>query len=149
MDQAVNLIDLINEENNSLNQVDAKELEEDNVSELQMHKILYLLFGEFCKKFNKTLFKNSNFEAWKLGPVEVDFRYGFQNNKLKEISKFNVFLNDEEISFLKLLIQKFLHFSVWSLVEITHSLDAWIHNYSDVNGGLRNKISEKDIQENF
>ena len=105
-------VNLIDEEIDGLNQVDAKELEEDNVSELQMHKILYLLFGEFYKKFNKTLFKNSNFEAWKLGPVEVDFRWGFKNKKLKEISKFNVFLNDEEISFLKLLIQKFLHFSV-------------------------------------
>ena len=149
MNQAVNLIDLINEENNNLNQVNIKELEEDNVSELQMHKILYLLFGEFYKKFNKTLFKNSNFKAWKLGPVEVDFRWGFKNKKLNEITKFNVFLNDEEMNFLKSLIQKFLHFSVWSLVEITHSSDAWIHNYSDVNGGLRNKISEKDIQENF
>ena len=149
MNQVVNLIDLINEENNSLNQVDTKELEEDNVSELQMHKILYLLFGEFYKKFNKSLFNNSNFEAWKLGPVEVDFRWAFKNKKIKEITKFNVFLNEEEIYFLKSLIQKFLHFSVWSLVEITHSSDAWIHNYSDVDGTSRNKISEKDIQENF
>ena len=149
MNQAINLIDLINEENNSLNQADTEELEEDNVSELQMHKILYLLFGEFYKKFNKSLFNNSNFEAWKLGPVEVDFRWAFKNKKIKEITKFNVFLNEEEIYFLKSLIQKFLHFSVWSLVEITHSSDAWIHNYSDVDSTSRNKISEKDIQENF
>ena len=149
MNQVVNLIDLINEENNSLNQVDTEELEEDNVSELQMHKILYLLFGEFYKKFNKNLFNNSNFEAWKLGPVEVDFRWAFKNKKIKEITKFNLFLNEEEICFLKLLIQKFLHFSVWSLVKITHSSDAWIHNYSDVDNASRNKISEKDIWENF
>ena len=83
MDQAVNLIDLINEENNSLNQASTNQFEENKISELQMHKILYLLFGEFYKKFNKTSFKNSNFEAWKLGPVEVDFRYGFQKQKIK------------------------------------------------------------------
>ena len=148
MVQAVNLIDLINEENNSLNQVDTKELEEDNVSELQMHKILYLLFGEFYKKFNKTLFKNSNFEAWKLRPAEIDFRKGFKDNKINQIKKFNIFLNYKEIIFLKELIKKLLRHSAWYLVDITYTSNAWIDNY-DGKEDSRNKISEKDIKEKF
>ena len=148
MNQAVNLIDLINEENNNLNQVNTNQFEENKVSELQMHKILYLLFGEFYLEFNKNLFDQPNFEAWKLGPVEIDFRKGFKENKIENIKKFNLFLNYKEILFLKELIKKLLRHSAWYLVDITHTSNAWIDNY-DGKEESRNKISEKDIKEKF
>ena len=44
---SINLIDFIYQENNNLNQAITIEFEENNVSELHMHKILYLLFGLF------------------------------------------------------------------------------------------------------
>ena len=148
MNQAVNLIDLINEENNNLNQATTNQFEENTISELQMHKILYLLFGEFYLEFNKNLFDQPNFEAWKLGPVEIDFRKGFKENKIENIKKFNLFLNYKEILFLKELIKKLLRHSAWYLVDITHTSNAWIDNY-DGKEGSRNKISEKDIKEKF
>ena len=148
MDQAVNLIDLINEENNSLNQASTNQFEENKISELQMHKILYLLFGEFYLEFNKNLFDQPNFEAWKLGPVEIDFRKGFKENKINQIKKFNIFLNYKEIMFLKGLIKKLLRHSAWYLVDITHTSNAWIDNY-DGKEDSRNKISEKDIKDKF
>ena len=148
MNQAVNLIDLINEENNNLNQVNTNQFEENKVSELQMHKILYLLFGKFYLEFNKNLFDQPNFEAWKLGPVEIDFRKGFKENKIENIKKFNLFLNYKEILFLKELIKKLLRHSAWYLVDITHTSNAWIDNY-DGKEESRNKISEKDIKEKF
>ena len=148
MNQAVNLIDLINEENNNLNQATTNQFEENTISELQMHKILYLLFGEFYLEFNKNLFEQPNFEAWKLGPVEIDFRKGFKENKINQIKKFNIFLNYKEIMFLKGLIKKLLRHSAWYLVDITHTSNAWIDNY-DGKEDSRNKISEKDIKEKF
>ena len=148
MNQAVNLIDLINEENNNLNQASTNQFEENRISELQMHKILYLLFGEFYLEFNKNLFEQPNFEAWKLGPVEIDFRIGFKDNKVNEIKKFNIFLNYKEIMFLKELIKKLLRHSAWYLVDITHTSNAWLDNY-DGKKDSRNKISEKDIKEKF
>ena len=148
MNQAVNLIDLINEENNNLNQATTNQFEENTISELQMHKILYLLFGEFYLEFNKNLFEQPNFEAWKLGPVEIDFRKGFKENKINQIKKFNIFLNYKEIIFLKELVKKLLRHSAWYLVDITHTSNAWIDNY-DGKEDSRNKISEKDIKEKF
>ena len=148
MNQAVNLIDLINEENNNLNQATTNQFEENTISELQMHKILYLLFGEFYLEFNKNLFEQPNFEAWKFGPVEIDFRKGFKENKINQIKKFNIFLNYKEITFLKQLVKKLLRHSAWYLVDITHTSNAWIDNY-DGKEDSRNKISEKDIKEKF
>ena len=148
MNQAVNLIDLINEENNNLNQATTNQFEENTISELQMHKILYLLFGEFYLEFNKNLFDQPNFEAWKLGPVEIDFRKGFKDNKINQIKKFNIFLNYKEIIFLKELIKKLLRHSAWYLVDITQTSNAWLDNY-DGKEDSRNKISEKDIKEKF
>lgn len=61
--------------------------EESNVSELHIHKILFILYGAFYKEFNKELF-NQNFQAWKYGPVEIDYRKAFKetNKKDKKIS---------------------------------------------------------------
>lgn len=72
MVKAINLISLINEENDNLNQIEPGELfEQNSVSELQMHKILYILFGLFYKNlirifFLKLILKLENKVLWKL-----------------------------------------------------------------------------------
>lgn len=50
----INLIDFINDVNSELskNTQDLDFNEENNVSELHIHKILFILYGAFYKKFN-------------------------------------------------------------------------------------------------
>ena len=145
---SINLIDFIYQENNNLNQTVAAEFEENNVSELHMHKILYLLFGLFYRKFKRDLFADANFEAWKYGPVEVDFRIAFKNKALKGLTKFNLVLTKAEIVFLTKLTKKFLCYSPWLLVDITHTSDPWSNNYNDQMIS-RNKITVEEIHKNF
>ena len=59
----INIIHVIQKLNQSLYQAVANEKEEDIVSELQMHKILYIIYGGFYAKFAKELFANAQFEA--------------------------------------------------------------------------------------
>ena len=144
----INLIDFIYQENNNLNQTVTAEFEENNVSELHMHKILYLLFGLFYRKFKRDLFAGANFEAWKYGPVEVDFRIAFKNKTLKGLTKFNLVLTKAEIVFLTKLTKKFLCYSPWLLVDIAHASDPWSNSYDDQKIN-RNKITVEEIHKNF
>lgn len=145
--EKVNLLELIHSENDKINHFQTtKEWEENAVSELHMHKMLYILFGLFYKKFAKDLFEKPNFEAWESGPVEIDFRTALKTQTLKQIDKFNIYLRHSELEFLTKLINKFLHFSPWTLVDIVHTSDAWANNYKPDG---RNKISVEDIRESF
>lgn len=149
----LNVIDFIinvNDENFSVDKEDKKE--DNKISELQIHKILYIVYGNFYAKFEKELFKDAHFEAWKYGPVEVDFRRYFNPNikiseslKLKIHGKFDVELKIEEKDFLFKIIEKTLRFSPWSLVNFTHNTDPWLNNF-DKDEMI---IPNKEIQEWF
>lgn len=158
MIKKINLINFIKEVNQELNEKtnEIDHYEENEVSELHIHKILFILYGAFHKEFNKELF-NPNFQAWKYGPVEIDFRKYFTNRKLNNINqndedlynKFNYVLNNnQEKNFLKKVTTNLLKFSPWSLVEYTHSLDAWINNYCE-NTSKPNAIKKQDIFKSF
>ena len=150
-------INEINEENQqqyqcSSYQPDIKQdfnnqIEQNPVSELQMHKILFLTFCEFYQKFSKNLFTNPNFVAWKFGPVELDYRQLSQNpsSERNQLNKFNIKIDQEEYQYLKDLIQKMLSHSVWHLVAISHSSPAWYNNYYTLN----RQISLNDLQTNY
>lgn len=146
MKRVINLIDFINKINDSLFE-DSKVKEENNVSELHAHKILFIIYGSFYEKFNKELFE-PNFRAWKYGPVELDYReYKKKDCKKDVIKKFDFILESEEEEFLKKIITRLLKFSPWSLVEYTHSLSAWKKNHKDDDS--ENIISKDDIFQSF
>ncbi len=149
MVEKVNLISFIEKNNSNLNRSTKEfELEENNVSELHIHKILFIVYGAFYIKFNRELFE-PNFQAWKYGPVEIDYRNYVKNNDQSSLKKFNIVLNDnKEKLYLSNLIIKLLKFSPWSLVDYTHSLDAWINNYDNEENKL-NSISKEDIFKSF
>lgn len=89
-----------------------------------------------------------NFQTWKYGPVEIDFRKDFKEQN-KTYSKFDIVLSIEaEKIYLNKLITKLLKFSAWSLVEYIHTLDAWINNYDSQENKL-NPIPKEDIIETF
>lgn len=127
----INIIDFIIDINKNLF-ADTKE--DNEISELSIHKILYIIYGNFYSKFQWVLF-NANFEAWRYGPVEINFRKYFNkknkisyDDKLKIHENFNVNLNNEEKDFLFEIIERLLHFSPWTLVHYTHSTDPWLNN---------------------
>ena len=145
-----NLITLIEEVNSDLSQNVTTYLEDNNVSELYMHKILYILYGNFYTKYKKELFFNADFRAWKYGPVELDYRSFYRDckkdNKIVVPSKFNINLNSDELKFVKKEINHLLQFSPWSLVDFTHTTEAWIDYYKEEEN---NKIPISAIQESF
>lgn len=121
--------------------------EENELSELFMHKILFFIYGGFYKNFEKELFK-PNFEAWKYGPVEKDYRKQ-RKSKKPNYEKFDLDslkLNEEEKKYLYRTISNLLKNSPWNLVSISHDTKAWKKNY---NSSKRNKILKEDIFESF
>lgn len=150
MDKKINLIDFIKEINSKLSKYTKEQdlNEENNVSELHIHKILFIIYGAFYTKFKKELFK-PNFQAWKYGPVEIDYRRYIKNHEPFDFDKFDVSLKEnKEKMYLSNLITKLLKFSPWSLVEYTHSLDAWIDNY-DCEDKELNLIPKEEIFKSF
>lgn len=113
--------------------------EENKVSELQVHKILYILYGNFYSKFSKELF-DAKFQAWQYGPVELDYRK--KNNH-----KFNLSLEEEEYAFVAKTVKNLLRFSPWALVYFTHNTDPWKKNYEKGKNNI--SISNVDIQKWF
>ena len=117
----INVLDFINQVNTELFMViNDNQKEENPISEFELliHKILYMIYGNFYARFEKELFQRANFEAWKYGPVEIDFRRYFDKNKnlsgqekIKIFSKFNVKLTEEEKDFLFKIVKKTLRFS--------------------------------------
>lgn len=73
----------------------------------------------FIKILKKELF-NANFEAWKYGPIEIDFRQMKKDPKIK-FEKFNIFLSKEESKYLfELTCDLLTKTSPWMLVDISY-----------------------------
>lgn len=132
------IVQYINEVNKELCK-DTNEINE--VTELQMHKMLFLIYGRFYNQYNIELWQ-PNFEAWKYGPVEINYRHN--NQELVKAIDINQ-LKDGEKDQLKKMIIKLLKFSVWGLVDYTHTLDSWKNHYEKED----NVISAKEIQDEF
>lgn len=129
----INLIDLIALSNTK-----------NDLSELKYHKMLFLIYKELKKQLNKEIF-DCNFEAWKYGPVEIDFRKYWKNNCLQCYNKFNLSkLNQEEYKILLDVIYKFNFLNTSSLIELTHNDKIWKQNFISING--RNKINKTKIK---
>lgn len=110
------------------------------VTELQMHKMLFLIYGRFYNQYNIELWQ-PNFEAWKYGPVETNYRRHKILNKPIDINQLSIDQKDK----LKKMIIKLLWFSVWELVDYTHTLDSWKNHYEKKD----KVISAKEIQDEF
>lgn len=121
---------------------------ENPVTELHMHKILFFLYGSFWKKFYKELF-NANFEAWKYGPVEINYRNNKDSNKnLNILFPLNVSkLSKDEKEYLDNTIRKLLKVSAIRLMEASHLTNVWKNAY-DANK-KRIRISNDDIKTDF
>lgn len=110
-------------------------------------KILFHVYGAFYKHFKKELF-NANFEAWKYGPVEINYRNILKSGS-EDFSLFDIKfkLTNKQNEYLDNVIDLLLKKSAWELVELSHLIPAWENNF-DINKE-HCKIPNKDIQESF
>ncbi|MDE5545245.1 MAG: SocA family protein [Malacoplasma sp.] len=134
MTKKINLIEFIENQNKTIftSAFSGEELEyeKNELSELFIHKMLYFAYGYFYAEFNKELFADANFQAWKYGPVEIDVREKFKNNKkISGIKKFNIEINEKEEKFLKRIIKNLLNFSTWKIVDLSHFTAPWKNNF--------------------
>lgn len=133
----MDIVQYINEVNAEL----CKNTNEINkVTELQMHKMLFLIYGRFYNQYNIELWQ-PNFEAWKYGPVETNYRRNLELVKPIDIDQLSIDQKNE----LKKMIINLLGFSVWELVDYTHTLDSWKNHYEKKD----KVIPVKEIQDEF
>ncbi len=110
------------------------------ITELHMHKILYFLFGYFWKEYKKELF-SPDFEAWKYGPIEINYR----NNELEKFDDLS--LDKNELKFIDGIIFGLLKYDVWSLVDESHKTSPWINNFDENVEHI--KIDKEEIKKYF
>lgn len=116
---------------------------EHTISELEMHKLLYFQFGFFYRRFKKELYKYANFQAWKYGSVEMDYRH----NNLLKFSK--ILLSEEEKNFLKQITTTILNLSIDNLIYTSHQTDPWIENFVGDLSAKWKPINKKQICQYF
>ncbi len=109
------------------------------ISNLSLQKILYFLQYASLVKFDKTINRDIEFEAWRYGPVvtEVYYHYringgcpviprksGFNETKHNEIKRSFEIFNQH--------MKDWLSFNTWSLVDISHKPGtAWAEYYKE------------------
>ena len=136
----INLISLINQENNF----------NDTLTQTFFHKIIFMVYGLLWNKY-KTNFFDPKFEAWKLGPVEMDLRSTFnKNEKNIELKKFDFLINEDQEKFIKLIINKLLKKSLNELIQITHKNPLWLQKqfHNDLIS-KKNKMENSEILNSF
>ena len=127
------------------------------VTELQMHKILFFLYGRFYSQYNIELwqpnfeawkygpveinYRRNSLEAWKCGPIETNYRHDSWLDKPIDINQ----LSPDQKNELHRMTVKLLRTSVWQLVDCSHTLNSWINNQDKDNS----KISKEEIQQDF
>ncbi len=110
-------------------------------SELKMHKMLYFIYGLYYKKYGKELF-DAKFQAWRYGPVEVNYRY-----KSNKGIGFEISFNENESEYISSILEKFMLLDTWTLVEMTHETTPWKLAYDT--GKRFAEISNNSIKEYF
>lgn len=135
---------------------------EEKCTSLRLHKLLYLVYSKYLKKFNMSLFEDK-FYAWKLGPVNKSVYNHFKkdDNTNEIISdditsllfsdnlddsymKVSLFSNDDNLaSFIFNVVNEYKNIKTSDLVEILHSNDsAWCYVWNNNN---ENKEIEDEI----
>ena len=106
------------------------------ISNLKLQKLLYFLWVEFYKKYQRSLFSDSMY-AWQFGPVVPDVYYEYCTYGGRPINlKCETEIEEEDKKDLERIIDEYRLIPVNELVNRTHQQDtAW---YSVYDGGKGN-----------
>lgn len=99
----------------------AKAKDINDLTNLKLQKMLYLLYEDYAIKKKEALFNNPIL-AWRHGPVVREVYDKYKGNGSKVIDKFNeVETVDNNLEMMiDEIIEKYGKKSAWELVEITH-----------------------------
>lgn len=129
----------------------ASGVDENDLTNLKLQKLLYYAQGLYLAKKDTKLFKES-IEAWDLGPVVRDVYVKFKSCGAFPINTFDVDYESKALEaslkdFLKDVWEKYAIFSAGYLVKDTHKAGSpWTKHYSKE---TKKEIPVSDIQSYF
>lgn len=109
------------------------------ISNLKLQKMLFFLWVEYYKKNTQQLFEE-NFYAWQFGPVIPEVYYEFCCYAGSPITKEFDDLQEENLSAINEIVDKYINFSAGELVKRTHTQDSSWYKVYDNGNGARKKI---------
>lgn len=138
-----------------------KKLANYSLTPLKLQKILYYVSTEYFKKYGKRLF-SEDFQKWQYGPVVKDVYHEFKSSSLHHIAKpkakleisetgsisrkefdINILLNDTEfLTIADKVIENYMPWKAFDLVERTHAEIAWKKFESDIMKGVELTYSD-------
>lgn len=113
--------------------------ENNDLTNLKLQKMLYFAQVEHLKEYAKPLFDDP-IEAWQYGPVVPVVYEWLKGCGAYQISRFDVEtsvdgLNEETVSFLERIWNKYSRYSAFGLVDKTHEPgSAWFKTYDNGKG---------------
>ncbi len=116
----------------------ANQVDENDLTNLKLQKILFFLQAEHLKAKQSPLF-NEEIQAWKWGPVVPIVYHTFKTSGNFPITPVEITdleykknLDEEMMSFIEKIWQKYGIFSAHKLVEMTHDpKSAWSKTYRE------------------
>lgn len=117
------------------------------ITHLKLQKILYYVQGESFKR-GKQLFED-DFYAWKHGPVIPNVYDQFSRYASFDIptQRTPISIDEESQRIINNVIDKYIEYPAWELVEKTHQEDPW--KYTHQIYGEYSKISPYTIRDYF
>ncbi len=94
-----------------------------DMDEMKMHKLMYFSQRESLMLYDKCLFEEP-FYGWKYGPVLKSVRKEYHNNKVP-YSDVVVSLDEQEMSLLNAVFDRYASMSSWKLSSLSHAEYSW------------------------
>lgn len=140
-----------------------KEIFNQEISPIKLQKSLYFLFAYWSKKASELQKQNSevciphslrlfesDFKAWAYGPVDNQVYGLFKNNNLGEMTseEKNEWVKNQDrivIDYIETGISEYFNVSDFTLVDISHSDEAWSKNFNALVEKSNKPIPEEQI----
>jgi len=114
--------------------INMADMQDSDLTNLKLQKLLYYAQGHYLAEFGKPLFDN-DFVAWQHGPIIEDIYHDFKYNgsnligyKIGDQKKYDCFnfLKDKEASkLLEKTSEYYSQYSPWKLRNMSHEEEPW------------------------
>ena len=117
-----------------------------NITNLQLQKILYYIQGNFMRVFGYKAF-NEKILCWDYGPVIEDVWHKYNIYGRSPLSPDNNehICSKQEINLITDVVSEKLALNIWKMVDDTHNEYPW----KNANDNNRTVISDEDMEKQF
>ena len=125
-------------------------MEMNDISEMFMHKILFIIYGEFYARYEIELWK-PKFVAGKYGPIELNNYQRYLYDGIDEYHKLNdaidvLKLNYNQIQWLRNEIIRIIKHSIFTVIEyICNNFECWKTHYDNNEEEIPNDEIRKEF----